>query len=114
MRGSSGVRNWQIMKGKNMEIKKLNKDVLTGEYNPGNGTNYKAIAVQWLSGANFNHLGAINPGGWLVVNYKNGLAYLFQEKGLLSDSYIQEKIGGLPSDYPYFGDLVRKLISRSW
>jgi len=87
-------------------------NILTGEYNPGNGTNYKAIAVRWPSEANFNHLGTINPGGWLVVNCNNGLAYLFKEKGLLLDGYIQEKMGGLPSDYPYFGDLIRKLISR--
>jgi len=87
------------------------KEIRIGEMNAV-GTNYKAIAVRWLSDANFNHLGTINPGGWLVVNCNNGLAYLFKEKGLLADGYIQEKIGGLPEDYPYFGDLVRKLISR--
>ena len=110
--GKDSVGIILIMEEKNMEITQLNKNILTGEYNPGNGTNYKVIAIRWPSGANFNRLGSINPGGWLVVNCKNGLAHLFQEKGLLADSYIQEKIGGLPEDYPYFGDLVRELISR--
>jgi len=90
----------------------LNEHILVGEYEPGNGTNYKAIAVRWPSDASFNCLGTINPGGWLIVNCNNGLAYLFKEKGLLADWYIQEKLGGTKEDYPYFGDLVRKLISR--
>jgi hypothetical protein len=95
-----------------IKIIELNKHILVGEYNPGNGTNYKAIAVKWPSGANFNYLGCIYPEGWLVINCNTCLAYLFQRKKMLADPYIQEKLGGAKEDYPYFGDLVRKLISR--
>jgi len=85
---------------------------LVGEYQQIKGTSYKAIAIRWMSGQDFNAMGSIDPGGFLVINCNTRLAYLFQEKGLLTDSYIQEKLGGLDADYPYFGDLVRKLISR--
>lgn len=84
-----------------------------GEYEPGNGMNYKAIAVKFPFHSNFNALGRIST-GWLVVNCNTGLAYLFQEKGFLVDDSIQEKLGGLNADYPYFGDLVRKLIFREF
>ena len=93
-------------------ISSLSKNILIGEYNPGNGTNYKAIGVRWISEKNFNALGSIRLGGWLVVNCNNGRAHLFQGRGLLVDDYIQEKLGGLREDYPYFGDLIRTLISR--
>ena len=85
---------------------------LVGECQQINGTSYRAIAIRWMSGQNFNAMGCIDPGGFLVINCNTRLAYLFQEKGLLVDSYIQEKLGGLSGDYPYFGDLVRELISR--
>lgn len=87
-------------------------NILIGEYEPGNGINYKAIAIRWPSEENFNALGSIYVPGWLVVNCNTQLSYLFQSKKVLVDDYIQEKLGGLNSDYPYFGDLVRKLIGR--
>ncbi|TET24092.1 MAG: hypothetical protein E3J76_03615 [Candidatus Aminicenantes bacterium] len=86
-------------------------DFRFGEYEPGNGTNYKAIMTRWLSGQDLKVLGKVTF-GWLVVNCNTGLAHLFQEKGLLTDDYIQEKLGGLDGDYPYFGDLIRRLIGR--
>jgi len=82
-----------------------------GEYEPGNGTNYKAILTRWLSSWNVNALGKVTF-GWLVVNCNTKLAYLFQEKGLLTDDFIQEKLGGSADDYPYFGDLIRRLTGR--
>ena len=103
------------IKTKAIRTTELNKDILAGEYSPGNGTNYKAIAVRWPSDASFNYLGSIHKGGWLVINCNTRLAYLFQQRGMgliLADWYIQEKLGGTKEDYPYFGDLVRKLISR--
>lgn len=83
-----------------------------GEYEPGNGTSYKAIAIKFPFDSSFNALGSISLGGWLVVNCNTQLAYLFKEKGYLHDSYIQEKLGGLRGDYPWFGDLIRKLLGR--
>jgi len=102
----------EAIKTEAIRIIELNEHILVGEYEPGNGTNYKAIAVRWLSDASFNHLGSIHTGGWLVISCNTCLAYLFQERGILVDWHIQEKLGGTKEDYPYFGDLVRKLISR--
>lgn len=87
-------------------------NILIGEYEPGNGTSYQAIALRWESAANFKTLGRIAPGGWLVVSCNTRLSHLFQAKGMLTDRYIREKLGGLKEDYPYFGDLVRRLIRR--
>jgi len=86
-------------------------DFRIGEYEPGNGTNYKAIAIKWSSNQYMKALGRVTF-GWLVVNCNTRLAHLFQEKGLLTDDYIQEKLGGLDNDYPYFGNLIRRLIGR--
>lgn len=88
-------------------------NILIGECEPGNGINYKAIAVKWTSGENFNVLGAIHAPGWLVINCNTRLSHLFQSKGPLVDDYIKGKLGGKKEDYPYFGDLVRALISRA-
>jgi len=87
-------------------------NILIGEYEPGNGTSYKAIAIRWESEANFNELGEIRAPGWLVINCNTRLSHLFQGKGTLVDSYIREKLGGRREDYPYFGDLVRRLMGR--
>ena len=87
-------------------------NVLIGEYEPGNGTSYKAIAMRWQSAANFKMLGRIAPGGWLVINCNTRLSHLFQVSRMLTDRYIREKLGGLEGDYPYFGDLIRRLIGR--
>jgi len=102
----------EVIKTGTIRITELNEHILVGEYEPGNGTNYKAIAVRWPSDASFNYLGSIYSEGWLVVNCNTRLAYLFQEQGVLVDKYIRETLGGTEEDYPYFGDLVRKLISR--
>jgi len=97
---------------KEIIVSELTRNIFIGKYEPGTGTSYKAIAVRWASEANFNALGSIRVGGWLVVNCNTRLSYLFQGKGMLMDSYIQEKLGGLNADYPYFGDLVRRLVKR--
>lgn len=86
--------------------------IRVGEYNPENGTNYKAVAISWPSEEDFNALGSIDAPGWLVINCNTKLSHLFRAKGLLTNSYIKEKLGGSKGDYPYFGDLVRKLIFR--
>lgn len=87
--------------------------ILTGIYEPGNGTRYMAMAVQIWGRYSLGALGAITD-GWLVVNGNNGRAYLFQgdEKQPLKDIYIREKLGGRDDDYPHLGDLVRKLTGR--
>jgi len=83
-----------------------------GEYEPGNGTNYKAIAVPWNLGKSMNSLGCVVD-GWLVVScMASRKAYLFQADGPLVNRYIQEKLGGYEGDYPYFGNLIRRLIRR--
>lgn len=107
---------------KDIIIRKLENGILVGEYEPGNGTNYKAIAVEFPSEDNFNYLGAIRSPGWLVVNCNNGKSWLFQKQGYLADRYVQEKLGSKgkkfkeflerEKDYLYLGSLVRRLIGR--
>lgn len=84
-----------------------------GEYEPGNGTSYKAIVVKFPFNSSFNVMGRVSD-GWLVVNCNTARSHLFQPEGLLMDRYIREKLGGGPSDYPAFGDLVRKLVYREF
>lgn len=84
-----------------------------GEYEPGNGTSYKAIAVKFPFNSNFKMMGRVSD-GWLVVNCNIARSHLFQREGLLFDKYIREKLGGGPDDFPYFGDLIRKLIYRGF
>lgn len=86
-------------------------NIIIGEYAPNNGYNYKVIAVPWHCDKHMNMLGTVNN-GWLVVNCNNAKSYLFQNHGYLADSYIREKLGGFEDDYPYFGDLVRKVLGR--
>ena len=83
------------------------------EYQPGNGTHYRAIAIPWHGSVYCGALGRISE-GWLVINCNTRLAYLFGKDGLLVDRYIQEKLGGMDGDYPYFGDLVRILTDRQY
>ena len=97
-------------KGK-IRMRYSEKDIRTAESEPGNGTNYKAVAVRWNDSYDYNALGSIDE-GWLVVNCNTTRSYLFRDKGILVDEYIQEKLGGGKGDYPYFGDLIRKLIGR--
>lgn len=82
-----------------------------GVYEPGNGTSYKVIAVPWHHAGYMHALGRVSV-GWLVINCNNGSAYLFQNGSLLVDDYIQEKLGGYKGDYPYLGDLIRKILER--
>ena len=83
-----------------------------GEYEPGNGTRYTAVAVWWPGpGIAVGVLGEVTN-GWLVTSGNTGRSHLFQMCGLLTDEYIREKLGGNDWDYPYFGDLVRMLIGR--
>lgn len=85
-----------------------------GEYEPGNGTRYTAIAYPWTADS-YLMLGALGTvtDGWLVISGNSGRAALFQKYGTLVDDYIQEKLGGGDGDYPYFGDLIRALVKRS-
>ena len=84
-----------------------------GEYEPGNGTRYTAVAVPW-NGGDMLLMGALGvvSNGWLVISGNSGQAYLFQNYGSLTNEYIQEKLGGYGGDYPYFGDLIRQLVER--
>ena len=84
-----------------------------GEYEPGNGTRYTAVAIPWTNHPDLmmGALGAVTN-GWLVTSGNSSRSYLFQQHGNLLDKYIQEKLGGYGGDYPYFGDLIRQLIAR--
>ena len=84
-----------------------------GEYEPGNGTRYTAVAVPWHA-APTQVMGALGyvTSGWLVVSGNSARAYLFQEGGFLLDVAIQQHLGGYEGDYPYFGDLIRALTHR--
>ena len=84
-----------------------------GEYEPGNGTRYTAVAIPWM-GREDQVMGALGfvSDGWLVVSGNSGRAYLFQKDGYLVDAAVQEHLGGYPGDYPYFGDLIRSMIQR--
>ena len=86
---------------------------IIGEYEPGNGTRYTAVAIPWKAPADrvMGALGFVSD-GWLVVSGNSGRAYLFQREGYLLDYHIQEHLGGYPGDYPYFGDLIRSMIKR--
>ncbi len=86
---------------------------IIGEYEPGNGTRYTAIAVPWKADPNLSmgSLGSVTE-GWLVVSGNQGRSALFQKHGTLTDNYIMEKLGSGLGDYPYFGDLIRTLIMR--
>lgn len=86
---------------------------LVGEYEPGNGTRYTAVAMLWTDHAllTMGRMGCVSN-GWLVASGLSGRAYLFQGRGLLTDDYIMEHLGGNPGDYPYFGDLIRRLTMR--
>lgn len=86
----------------------VERNYIIGEYEPGNGTRYTAIAVPWTADPylTMGSLGSVTD-GWLVVSGNSGRAYLFQKYGTLTDEYIWEHLGG---DFPYFGDLIRQLI----
>ncbi len=95
---------------KEIVITQLPNGVKVGEYEPGNSTNYKAIAVPWSLHKSMNWLGTIRE-GWLIVScMASQRAYLFPYPAYLPDFLIQEHLGGSDGDYPHFGDLVRKLV----
>jgi hypothetical protein len=81
-----------------------------GEYEPGNGTRYTAVAVPFSHNAVMGTLGMVAD-GWLVA-YGNGRAHLFQRGGYLADSYLSEKLGVREGDLPWAADLIRELIGR--
>jgi len=87
-----------------------------GEYEPGNGTRYTAIAVPF---SQENVPDTIPMGimgmvadGWLVAYGISGRASLFQADGYLSDSYLSEKLDIRAGDLPWAADLIRELIGR--
>ena len=93
----------------------LSGSTYIGEYEPGNGTRYTAVAIPWRATPDqvMGKLGFVSD-GWLVVSGNSGCAYLFQrDGGILTDSYIMRLLGGVSGDYPYFGDLIRRLINRN-
>ena len=82
-----------------------------GEYEPGNGIRYTAVAIPWHTDGPvmLGGLGAVTD-GWLVISGNTARAQMFQENGYLADCYIQEKLGGFDGDYPFMGDLIRVLV----
>ena len=83
-----------------------------GEYCPGNGTRYTALAVPIShDGAPIGVMGAVLE-GWLIAYGLTGRAYLFQAHGHLADSYLSEKLDIRAGDEPFAGNLIRKLIER--
>jgi len=82
-----------------------------GEYSPGNGTRYTAIAVPFSHERPMNGMGVVSD-GWLVAYGLTGRASLFQPDGYLADSYLAEKLGVRPGDLPWAADLIRELIGR--
>ena len=87
-----------------------------GEYSPGNGTRYTAIAVAFFQEnvpdtIPMGVMGMVQS-GWLVAYGLTGRAHLFQRDGHLSDGYLEEKLGVRPGDQPWAGNLIRTLIGR--
>ena len=84
-----------------------------GEYEHGNGIRYTAVAIPWTSDG-YLMLGALGvvEDGWLIISGNTTRAHLFEKNGSPVDYYIQEKLGGVPGDYPYMGDLIRALVGR--
>ena len=82
-----------------------------GEYSPGNGTRYTAIAVPISHDQPMGVMGMVQS-GWLVAYGLTGRAHLFQRDGHLSDGYLEEKLGIRPGDFPWAADLIRELIGR--
>ena len=82
-----------------------------GEYEPGNGTRYTAIAVPYSHDGVMGVMGAVAD-GWLVAYGISGRAHLFQSDGYLADLYLMEKLDVRPGDLPWAADLIRELIGR--
>jgi hypothetical protein len=91
-----------------------NRDMVIGEYEPGNGTRYTALAIPWTDQDQLM-LGGIGvvADGWLVTYCNNGRAYLLQGgKSFLTDGYIAKKFGIGQGDIPYAAELIRTLTGR--
>ena len=86
-------------------------DLRIGEYEPGNGTRYTAVAVPFSHENPMNGMGIVSD-GWLVAYGISGRAHLFQSDGYLADSYLMEKLDVRPGDLPWATDLIRELIGR--
>ncbi len=81
-----------------------------GEWEPGNGTRYTAVAIPWTSPMLMGTMGFVEE-GWLVV-YGSGKAYLLQPAGILTDQYLAKHFDIRPADFPWAGDLIRALVDR--
>jgi len=79
---------------------------LYAKYEPGNGTSYQIVAFPW-PGGDFQALGNIGPGGWLVICGLTGRSYLFRGEGFLHRDYIMEKFG---LSFRADGDLLARLV----
>ena len=86
-------------------------DYRVGEWEPGNGTRYTAVAIRWVTPILMNRMGYVED-GWLVVCGLTGKAHLLQARGYLADHYLAEHFGILPGDFPWAGDLIRALVDR--
>ena len=86
-------------------------DLRIGEYEPGNGTRYTAVAVAYSHDQPMGIMGMVAD-GWLVAYGISGRASLFQPDGYLADAYLAEKLGIRSCDLPWAADLIRELIGR--
>ena len=95
-----------------IQITVQGNNVRIGEYSPGNGTRYTALAVPIShDGAPIGVMGAVLE-GWLIAYGLTGRAHLFQSDGYLADSYLMEKLDVRSGDLPWATDLIRELIGR--
>lgn len=87
--------------------------VRVGEYEPGDGKRYTAVALRWEtnSKAGLGALGHVRD-GWLVTYGNNGKSYLLQRAGVLVDDYLAEKFSISDQELPHAADLLRRLLDR--
>jgi hypothetical protein len=90
-----------------------NNGMLVGEYEPGNGTRYTALAIPWTDQDQLmlGGIGVVSD-GWLVTYCNTGRAYLLQKKGWLTNEYLAEKFVIYREDIPYAAELIRTLTGR--
>jgi hypothetical protein len=88
-------------------------DMVIGEYEPGNGTRYTALAIPWTDEKQLmlGGIGVVSD-GWLVTYCNTGRAYLLQREGFLTDEYVAEKFVIGQGDLPYAAELIRTLTGR--
>jgi len=92
-------------------IEVMDDGMRVGEYVPGNGIRYTAVAMPWVVEKHMGALGHVED-GWLVVYGNKATAHLFQATGYLADRYIAEKLKVDERDFPWAGDLIRALVDR--